>query len=159
VPLSERLITYGLLDPVPWMRSDDFQTIAESVCEVCVRGKGRFPVAARWFWQVTNVLSDYTTKIYPSCSCDAVLRNSPQCDCRSSPCPPLLSPGFLTVSRTSCKHALEDHRFRFTVTSSRSVNQEASFCFTAEQLKRDCILSRYCCPTQGTSKLQNAQSR
>jgi len=31
------------------MQSDYFQTTAESICEVHVRGKGRFSAAARWF--------------------------------------------------------------------------------------------------------------
>ena len=39
-----------LWPPAHWMRSDDFLTTAESicVCEVCVQGKGCFPVAAHW---------------------------------------------------------------------------------------------------------------
>ena len=82
------------------MRSNDIQNTAERVCEVCVQGKGRFPVAARRFWQVTMLQSL------------------------------LLSPGSHTL-------AFGRPFFPITATSSSSINCEASFCFTAEKLKRE----------------------
>ena len=93
-----------LWPPAPWMQSDDFQTTPESVFEVRVCGKGHFPVAAHWFWQITMLWSS-TLRVL----CDAVLCNSPQPDCGSSPSPPLLSP---TVSRTLHECAMADHHFQ-----------------------------------------------
>jgi len=46
-----------LQPPAPWMQSNDFQTTAESVCEICIRGKGHSPGADHWFWRVNMLRS------------------------------------------------------------------------------------------------------
>jgi len=113
---------------VPWWQSDDFKPQQRASVTYVYKGKDVF----LWLW--LRVFSD------------AVLCNSSLPDCGNSPCPPLLSPGFITASRTLQKHALEI----VTVTSSRSVNQEASFCFNEEQLKREAA----CC-SLGTRPSEN----
>ena len=91
-----------LWPPAPWMRSDDFLTTAESicVCEVCVQGKGCFPVAAHWLDK--SVCYEVLTFVLDVMQCSVTFHSQTL----------LLSPGFLTASHTSHKHALEDHHFQ-----------------------------------------------
>ena len=68
--------------------------------DICQMGWNNYNL----LWQITMLWSS-TLRVL----CDAVLCNSPQPDCGSSPSPPLLSP---TVSRTLRKHAMADHHFQ-----------------------------------------------
>ena len=143
VSLFKRSIIYGLQ-----CLGYKAMTLAENVCEVCVQRKGCYPVAARWFWQVT-LLWSYTLRVW----CDAVLCSSWQPDCRSSPNHLLLFPGFHTCANVLWKTIIFSYAVSYIQQVSKSGGQLLLHCRTAKE--RGCMLGRHCCRKHMTQSIMS----